>query len=471
MNSEAPVVVVENLGKTFRGYARPLDRLHQFLQPIARLLGRPPRNRFHEFRALHGITLQVRRGETLGIIGRNGSGKSTLLQLICGTLYPTAGRVDVQGRVAALLELGAGFNPEMSGRDNVYFSAGLYGLEHAQIAKRLPSIEAFADIGEFIDRPVKTYSSGMLVRLAFAVIVHVDADLLVIDEALAVGDAYFAQKCMRFLRDFMRSGTLIFVSHDTGAVKALCNRVVWLDRGEIRLEGGAKEVCEAYLESEFPQRSMRPPSAEADFGLATEIVRDQRDAFINASNLRNDLQVFPFDPHARGIGECGARIAHVGLFDDDGRQLGWVVGGETVCLRIRVRCHVALTSPVIGFMVKDRVAQPLFGDNTYLSYVDSPLAAQAGDWLQADFVFDMPRLPLGDYAVIVAVADGDQQHNVQHHWIHDALRFRSECSSVTGSMVGIPMRRIRLQRMAPDEIRDGGNESAEDETVERAEVR
>lgn len=446
MNSEPPVVRVEALGKTFRGYSRPLDRLRQWLQPMLRLFGAPPCRDFHEFRALHEVSLQVRRGETLGIIGRNGSGKSTLLQLICGTLHPSAGRVEVQGRVAALLELGAGFDPELSGRDNVYFSAGLYGLEHAQITDRLASIEAFAGIGDFIERPIKTYSSGMLVRLAFAVIVHVDADILVIDEALAVGDAYFSQKCMRFLRGFMQSGTLIFVSHDTGAIKALCDRVAWLDRGEIKLEGGAKDVCEAYLESEFPQaRSIHPNLPGTGFDFAASEVRDQRDAFINRSNLRNDLRVFPFDPHVHGIGECGASIAHVGLFDDAGRQLSWVVGGETVCLRVRVRCHVRLSSPVIGFMVKDRVAQPLFGDNTYLSYLDTPVTARAGDWLQAEFSFDMPRLPLGDYAVIIAVADGDQEHNVQHHWIHDALRFRSVCSSVTGGMVGLPMRRIHLQ--------------------------
>lgn len=195
------------------------------------------------------MSFHVQKGETIGIIGRNGSGKSTLLQIICGTLTPSGGRVAINGRVAALLELGAGFNPEFTGRENVYMNAALLGLSKAQIEERLDAIFAFADIGGFVDQPVKTYSSGMYVRLAFAVIAHVDADVLVIDEALAVGDAFFTQKCMRFLRAFMERGTVLFVSHDTNAVVNLCTRVVWLDKGRVREIGPAKDVCDSYLEA------------------------------------------------------------------------------------------------------------------------------------------------------------------------------------------------------------------------------
>ena len=194
------------------------------------------------------VSFDVRRGEVVGIIGRNGSGKSTLLQLVCGTLTPSAGQVVAKGRVAALLELGAGFNPEFTGRENVYLNGAIMGLTTAEIDARYARIVEFADIGDFLDQPLKTYSTGMVVRLAFAVIAHVDADVLVIDEALAVGDAFFVQKCMRFLREFMKRGTILFVSHDIGAIVNLCHRALWLHKGEVMLDGSPKDVTEAYLQ-------------------------------------------------------------------------------------------------------------------------------------------------------------------------------------------------------------------------------
>ena len=250
MSSEEVAIRVQGLDKCYQVYDRSSDRLKQFVLPrVQGWLGRKPRGYFREFWSLRGVNFEIRRGETVGIIGRNGSGKSTLLQIICGTLHPSAGHVEVHGRVAALLELGSGFNPEFTGRENVFLNAAVLGLSAAETTDRFNDIEAFADIGDFIDQPVKTYSSGMLVRLAFAVIAHVDADILVIDEALAVGDAFFTQKCMRFLRSFMQTGTVLFVSHDTAAVQNLCTRAIWLERGEIVQEGSPKEVSEHYLEA------------------------------------------------------------------------------------------------------------------------------------------------------------------------------------------------------------------------------
>ena len=222
----------------------------------------------------------MRRGQTLGVIGCNGLDKSTLLQIICGTLYPTQGEVRVQGRVAALLELGSGFNPEFTGRENIFFNAGVLGQAEEVTRARLAAIEAFADIGEFIDQPVKTYSSGMLVRLAFAVIAHVDADVLVIDEALAVGDAFFTQKCMRFLRGFMQTGTVLFVSHDTNAVKSLCNHAIWLDQGRLRQQGTPKEVCEAYLRELYAQDAQAggPGEAQPDVQVQTAAGQEAAEA-------------------------------------------------------------------------------------------------------------------------------------------------------------------------------------------------
>ncbi|KAB0597436.1 ABC transporter ATP-binding protein [Castellaniella defragrans] len=428
---------VRGVGKTFRLYKRPQDRL---LQHFTR------RTLYREFRALEDISFQVRRGETIGIIGRNGSGKSTLLQMICGTLTPTQGEIAVHGRIAALLELGAGFNPEFTGRENVYLNASILGLSQAQIDARLDDIFAFADIGEFVDQPVKTYSSGMYVRLAFAVIAHVDADILVIDEALAVGDALFTQKCMRFLRKFRETGTILFVSHDSQAVTNLCQRAVWLAEGRIRQQGSAKEVCESYLAWLFGSQNQsrgapaaRPRAAESEQWL------DARQAFINASNLRNDLQVFRFDPHQPAFGQGGAVIDEVFLASPDGQRMAWVVGGELTDLVVRVRVREPLDRPIVGFYVKDRLGQTLFGDNTYLSYADDPVAATVDQCLTARFRFPMPLLPAGDYSIAVAVADGTQEEHVQHHWIHDALLFRSQCSAVSAGLVGIPMLDIRLE--------------------------
>ena len=233
---------VQNLSKCYQIYDNPGDRLKQFIVPkIKRLLGKKHTSYFREFWALNDVSFEVKRGETVGIIGRNGSGKSTLLQIICGTLTPTAGTVQTHGRIAALLELGSGFNPEFTGRENVYLNAAVLGLSKEEIDDRFEKIAAFADIGQFMEQAVKMYSSGMMIRLAFAVIAHVDADILVIDEALAVGDAFFTQKCMRYLRSFMKSGTVLFVSHDTASIRSLCNKAVWLERGIVQENGSPKE--------------------------------------------------------------------------------------------------------------------------------------------------------------------------------------------------------------------------------------
>lgn len=447
MSSESPIKVAD-VSKCFQIYEKPRDRLKQFVLPRLRgVVGLPPQAYFREFWALRGISLEVRRGETVGLIGRNGSGKSTLLQILCGTLHPTSGDVQATGRIAALLELGSGFNPEFTGRENVYLNAAVLGLTQQQVADRFEEIVAFADIGEFLDQPVKTYSSGMMVRLAFAVMAHVDADILVIDEALAVGDAFFTQKCMRYLRSFMKTGTVLFVSHDTTSIRSLCNRAIWLEKGEILKDGDPKEVSEAYLEAFYESQQGRGTTTRMKTAQPRgtgEVVKDQRQDFINATNLRNDIEVFDFEPDAPAFGQGGAQIVDVVLADADGGRLAWIVGGEQVRLRVVAEAREHLDSPIVGFYIRDKLGQTLFGDNTYLSYMDAPAACSAGETLQAEFSFRMPLLPPGNYSITVAVANGTQDQHVQHHWIHDALIFRSENSSVATGLIGIPMQSIRL---------------------------
>ena len=449
MSSNDIAIRVQGLSKCYGIYANPRDRLKQFILPrLQRLTGQPPKQYFQEFWALKEVSFEIKKGETVGIIGRNGSGKSTLLQMICGTLNPTSGSIQTNGRIAALLELGSGFNPEFTGRENVYMNASVLGLSNEEIDARFNDIVAFADIGDFIEQPVKTYSSGMMVRLAFAVIAHVDADILVIDEALAVGDAFFTQKCMRFLRSFMKTGTVLFVSHDTGSIKNLCGYAVWLEKGRVLQAGAPKEMCELYLEAFYEaQQGTSSTTRLREFKKPDESlpIKDQRLEFINSSNLRNDLQVFQFDPDAASFGKGEARIRDVRLLNENENPLAWVVGGEKVILRIKVAVAKDLHSPIVGFYIKDRLGQTLFGDNTFLSYREQPAHCLEGSELQTDFSFYMPLLPSGDYSISTAVANGTQEVHEQHHWINDAVLFKSESSSVSTGLIGIPMQSIEMR--------------------------
>ena len=251
----------------------------------------------------------------------------------------------------------------------------LLGLSREEIDARFADIAAFADIGEFIEQPVKSYSSGMYVRLAFAVIAHVDADILVIDEALSVGDAFFTQKCMRFLRNFMQKGTVLFVSHDTAAVINLCQKAVWLDKGQSAFQGTPKEAAEKYLaatyEAQQGESNTKGISANKMPEMLVNRQRDMRQDYINATPFRNDIELFSFNLDATSFGKGGGNITSVQLLDVSGSALAWVVGGENVRLKVRCHAHVDLFSPIVGFYCKDRLGQTLFGDNT-LNFSPTP---------------------------------------------------------------------------------------------------
>ena len=449
-------VRAQDLSKAYLLWGNPRDRLRQPVRDrMSRWFGLSPKQYYQQFWALQNVAFDVHRGETMGVIGRNGCGKSTLLQMLAGTLTPTSGTCSVHGRVSALLELGSGFNPELTGRENVYMNAAILGLDKSETDERYPRIVEFADIGEYIDQPVKLYSSGMFMRLAFAVAINVDPDVLIVDEALAVGDAFFVQKCMRFMQKFRRERCLMFVSHDTSAVTALCDRVMLLDHGEVKALGTAKEVCRLYLEERFGAvQSINAVRSGADPGgparLQSEEVDDdpvdQRLKYINTSTLRNDIQVFRFDAASQAFGAAGARITNVSMRDPEtGAPLAWIVGGERVTLQVEVLAERRLTRAIVGFMVKDRLGQLVFSDNTYLTYAATGFAVEPDERFVARFDFRMPLLPAGDYAIAASVAEGTQLDHVQLHWLHEALVFRSESSSVCTGMVGIPQRRIVME--------------------------
>lgn len=308
MSSEI-AISVEDLTKTYRIFGHPGDRIKQALT-----LGRM---RFHtEFTALQDVSFQVKKGETVGIIGRNGSGKSTLLQLVCGILKPTSGKVEVNGRVSALLELGSGFNPEFTGRENVYFQGALTGLSHVQMQDRFDEIVRFADIGEFIDQPVRTYSSGMFVRLAFAVAVYVEPDILIIDEALAVGDALFQKRCHARIRQMQKNGlTVVLVSHDHELVRNLTSRALLLAEGKPLFWGNTREATYRYRKTLFEEEAIR-------------LAQEEAMAIQPRASMHNDQE------SQYGIG--GARILGLRILGSDGEPRLSFHPGEPIILEIEV---------------------------------------------------------------------------------------------------------------------------------------
>lgn len=452
-------VRVQGLSKCYQIYDRPSDRLRQFIIPRASaMLGGQIKQYYRDFWALKDVSFEVRRGETVGIIGRNGSGKSTLLQIICGTLTPTTGTVETRGRVAALLELGAGFNPEFSGRENVFMNAALLGLTREQTEQRFDRIAAFADIGEFMEQPVKTYSSGMYVRLAFAVIAHVDADILIIDEALSVGDAVFTQKCMRFIRSFQAHGTLLFVSHDMGSVQNLCQSSVWLGRGELLKMGPSKEVVESYLKYTLQEvyggdvklgAAANPVSAvvETNSKLAAEDVAlaNGPDAVTSVLDYGAKASVEPNLENAEGWKTGVAEVIAVELVRADSSSVGILEGGEKVLLTVKARTHEDLENPILGFLFRDRLGQDLFGENTLSFTSEHRRTLKKGDLFEAKFAFTLPMLPNGQYSVMASVADGTLHSNVQHHYLHDALIINVLSSAVRWGLVGVPFEKISME--------------------------
>lgn len=445
---------VQNLSKCYQIYNAPRDRLKQSIIPRLQRLARcTPHNYFREFWALKDVSFEVKKGETIGIIGRNGSGKSTLLQLICGTLNPTSGNIQTNGRIAALLELGSGFNPEFTGRENVYMNGAVLGLSKEEVDERFNDIAAFADIGEFIEQPVKTYSSGMMVRLAFAVIAHVDADILVVDEALSVGDVFFSQKCMRFFERFQSAGgTLLFVSHDTAAVMNMCRRAILLMQGAVRQAGSAEVICKTYLEQLYEERLLNViDTAGKALSQVSQppIASDQMLEFLVAEQEPNRIIVSPFNASAASFGLGGAKILDAGFFDGAGRRLSELAGGTTVRFSIMLTSEKHIRFPAVGLALKDRLGQAVFTESTTWAfdgqYGAGKLEFLPGDVVRVDFDHKVPNLFEGDYAITVAVAEGYGHDHVQHHYMHEALILRSIGRRLVHGITGFADLRVAIR--------------------------
>ena len=374
------MVLVQNVSKLYRLYRQPSDRLREMLPGCGSL--------HTDFWALREIGFSVERGETLGLVGPNGCGKSTLLQIVSGILQPTTGRVLVRGRIAALLELGAGFNPEFSGRENVFLNGEIMGLSRSAIASAMPSIEAFAEIGEFIERPVKEYSSGMYVRLAFSTAIHVDPDVLIVDEALAVGDAVFANRCVRKFQELReRRVTVLFVSHDLGLVKQLSDRAILLLNGRIAAQGAPKDVINRYI----------------GLVLEKQEPKDKRD-----ERLRSSFR------HGDGT----SQILGVRILNARGDDTVAVASGETVTVRVHSRFHHSKSDPMVGILIRTRIGMDVYGTNTRIEQVALG-DFEAGDELEVDFQMECWLTPQ-QYTLTVATQNSDGS---SHDWLDDAVAF------------------------------------------------
>jgi len=398
----SPVVEFRAVSKSYSIYSKPSARLKELA-----LLNR---RSFHtDFWALRDVSFEIHPGETFCVVGENGSGKSTLLQMVAGILHPTSGDVRVRGRVAALLELGTGFNPEFTGRDNVYVNAAILGLSHKEIDAKFRQIEEFAEIGSFIDQPVKTYSSGMAVRLAFAVAIHVDPEILLVDEALAVGDMYFRQRCLRKVHELRGNGvTILFVSHAMSEVKAIGDRALWLEGGCIKELGNTDIVSAKYSaamvqkDNAYITRAHREAQMEPrERILAPEIV-----------------DTIPNIDHRYGDGR--AEVLGIAVLDAAGQPVYILEPSSSIVVRISVRASDDIMLPIVGFMMRNHVGLDFAGTNTAREGFDLPPMA-SGDIYTIDFHLQLPELYASPFSFSPAIADGTLHNYTNCDWIDNAI--------------------------------------------------
>jgi len=395
-------IKVQNLTKTYKLYDKPTDRLKEALNPF--------KKKYHkDFYALNDVNFEIKKGETVGIIGKNGSGKSTLLKIITGVLTPTSGRVNVHGKISAILELGAGFNPEMTGLENIYLNTSINGINKQATDKIIDEIVEFAELGEHIHQPIKTYSSGMKARLAFAVSINVDPEILIVDEALSVGDVRFQQKCLRRMEEFKaQNKTILFVSHSTGMIERFCDRAVWIHEGNIRDMGDSELISKKYY-------------SFMTYGLETTINDSQKST---QEIKKTDSIKWPSLDKCESFGEGGAKIVGVALVDEKNNFLSVLSGGEKVKLLLKIVAYEEIYSPIVGFIIKDKTGVRVTGTNSYITKQTQNIKLIKNQENIVEFEFTMPLVKNGEYTISPALAEGTQDKHIQHHWIHDALLFK-----------------------------------------------
>lgn len=388
-------IKIENLSKVYKLYDKPVDRLKESFSLSKK-------SRHKNYYALNDVSLEVKKGEILGIVGTNGSGKSTILKIITGVLTPTSGKVRIEGKISALLELGAGFNPEYTGLQNIYLNGTMMGYSKEEIDKKIEDIVEFADIGDFINQPVKTYSSGMFARLAFAVSINVDPDILIVDEALSVGDTRFQKKCYRKMEELKKRKTIILVTHDIGVISKFCDRVAWIERGILKEVGEPLEIAKKYTA----------------YIMQSQLQHEELEQ-CEKKESKNDNRLINITGIVESYGDKKALITSIGLFQND-TLLQTIVPNELTKIVIGVEYKDIIFQPIVGFTIKDRLGNIVFQSNSEVlqQEINSDKA-----YIEYEFKFNFPELNIGQYTISPAIASGTQSNHTQHNWIHDAYVF------------------------------------------------
>jgi lipopolysaccharide transport system ATP-binding protein len=448
---EETVISLKNVSKGFNRYETPVDRLKEIVFP-----GRTEKTTFW---ALQNVSLDILKGQTVGIVGRNGSGKSTLLQIIAGTLTPTKGDVLVNGRVSALLELGSGFNPEFTGRQNVFFNGRLLGLSQEQISSKFNDIAAFAELDDFLDEPVKSYSSGMLVRLAFSVVAHTEPSVLIIDEALAVGDIFFQKKCYEFLESLKTNGTsILFVSHDTQAILKLCDRALILQNGKFSHDGQPIEIMNKYLELYFSQLPASTESVDQKkdehTAVAVKVNKNQEKCLIEGESIdlvsdpphlfiNTELYTNKFADSAHRYGKFIGMIEGVAITDGNGKAKIVFQCREKIAISIRVNSQdfdLGLLS--VGFQLVDRFGQIIIGTNTCM--MNPSFELYSGSYFDCQFCFCLSIAPQS-YVLNIAVSENSRSPSIIYDWINGAFVL-DVISTTELSQAGVCFANIEITR-------------------------
>lgn len=414
-------IQISNLSKAYKIFEKPTDRIKESLNPFGKRYSK-------DFYALHNVSVSIYKGETIGVIGKNGAGKSTLLKMITGVLTPSSGNITINGRIASLLELGAGFNPEMTGIENIYFNGTIMGYTKKEIDAKLDDILDFADIGDFIHQPVKMYSSGMFARLAFAVNVNVKPDILIVDEALSVGDVFFQNKCFKRMADLQKQGvTVLFVSHDMGSIRQLCSKCLWLDNGTKRQYGPVEEVAAAYFNEQLAERNQ----------LHKEAVKQPQEVDRGIQPVLTEKKmILPRLAPCQGFFNKDVVIQSF-VFLENGRQAAILEDGHTYEAVMAVEFHKAFDKLIYGFVVENNKGIAVIGVNSWMTSQCKTINVDSPGTILARFTFTMPKIMQGSYTVSPAVAQGTASEHIQLTWLENALMVDVQNSGYNYSILEI----------------------------------
>ena len=418
--SEDWAIKIDHLSKVYKIFDKPTDRVKEALNPFRKRYSR-------DFYALNDVSLTIKKGETVGIIGKNGAGKSTILKIITGVLTPTSGSVQVNGRIASLLELGAGFNPEMTGIENIYMNGTIMGYNKEEMDDRVQDIIDFADIGEFIHQPVKMYSSGMFARLAFAVNVNVTPDILIVDEALSVGDVFFQNKCFKRMDTLKKSGvTVLFVSHDMGSIRQLCNKCLWLENGGMRQYGDVEEVAAAYFNEQL--------------GLQNKLNQNTVDNFVGNHDLdvvkgKKYLEL-PLISSKHGLMNNDVIIKSLSFYEGGEERLV-LENGHRYVARYAVEFKKGFKNLIFGFVMESNKGIAVIAINSWIASSGKTISIEKAGTAVVSFEFLLPKILRGTYTVSPAVAQGNQIDHVQLTWLENALSINVNNTGYNCSLVEI----------------------------------